>query len=160
MNRATVLAALFLIGAGWATALAEQAPLATLGAVAEVPPTMAQAGQPVFSADGHKLGKLDHISPASDGQPAQAVIAAPGSATLVTVPLSDLRVVRAGDGYGTGVTVVAGYGVSGTAAPGVTGPFGTAHLDSTGGTERTQPLGDRIVAQGDAVEALEGAQGK
>lgn len=155
MDRSTVLVALVLIGAGSATAFAEQAPLATLGALADVPPTMAQAGQPVFSPDGQNLGKLDHVIAATNVQPGQAVIAVVGS-KLVTVPLADLHVAGAGDSFGTGVTVVAGYGVSGTAAPGVTGPFGTAHLDSTGGTERTQPLGDRIVARGAAAETLAG----
>lgn len=158
MNRMTVLAALFLISGGSA-AIADQAPLATLGTLADEAPTMAQAGQPVFSPDGQSLGKLDHINPEANGQPAQAVIAVAGS-KLVTVPLADLHAMRAGASYGTGVTVVAGYGVSGTAAPGVTGPFGTAHLDSTGGTERTQPLGDRIVAQGSAAETLAAAQGR
>ncbi len=115
-------------------------------------------GATIYSDTGERLGTIARIIVGADGRITQAVIAtevwAESGPRLVAVPYGQLRFeTRPGM-----VDVTAGFGVTASAAPGVTGPFGTAHLASTDAATATQPeggpLGTEIVLPGATIASL------
>ena len=111
-------------------------------------------GVAVHADSGESLGVIERVIE-SGGPAAQVVVSVAGAEhRLVTIPVSHLRFTqRPGP-----VDVVAGYGVVGTAAPGVTGPFGTAHLAATDAAMQVQPeggpAGTMIVLPGATAQSI------
>jgi hypothetical protein len=122
--------------------------------------TVAQAlpgqlvGVEIRSDAGETLGVIDRVAE-TGGAAAQVVVAvAGGDRKLIAIPLSQLRFEkRPGP-----VDVTVGYGVLGTAAPGVTGPFGVAHLAATDAAMQVQPEGGPpgtiIMLPGGTIQSL------
>ena len=115
-------------------------------------------GVTVHAGSGESLGTVDRVIAGAGGAIAEVVLSVAGAPAgghkLVGIPYGQLR-----SEIGPGpADVVAGFGVLGTAAPGVTGPFGTAHLASSAAATEVQPEGGppgtRIVLPGATRDSL------
>ncbi len=149
-----ILAAGVLLIAG--AAIAQQSP-ATEGSTSAAMQPVQLVGVTIHAESGQSLGTIDRVVTGASGTVSQVVVSVAGSPAghkLIAVPYGQLRF-AASPGP---VDVVAGFGVLGTAAPGITGPFGTAHLASTDAAAAVQPEGGppgtRIVLPGATTDSL------